>query len=144
MPGTVVAAALAGSLLAGTMLFLRLRYVRVTVLGRSMEPTLTQGDRVLMVRRTVRPGDRGALVLLVAPPDATREPGLGEWRIKRLVALAGDPVPPEVRAARNLPAGATVRPGEVMVIGDNPRSEDSRQWARLPARLVVAVARCSG
>jgi signal peptidase I len=132
-----------GVLLLGVCVFLRLRYVRVTVLGASMAPTLTQGDRVLMVRRAVRPGDRGAVVLLTAPPDATREPGLGEWRIKRLVALAGDPVPDAIRAARDLPADAVVPAGEVMVVGDNHCSEDSRRWARLPARLVVAVARNS-
>ncbi|GII61454.1 hypothetical protein Skr01_15390 [Sphaerisporangium krabiense] len=142
---SAAAVAVAGALPCAALLLCaaRARLVQVRVSGGSMAPTLAPGDRILMVRRAVRPGDRGAVVLLKPPPGATRGPGLGPWRVKRLVALAGDPVPEAVRAAHGLPEGSTVPPGEVVVLGDNPRSEDSRRWRRVPAGLVIAVARNS-
>jgi signal peptidase I len=140
MSAVVAVASLA---LLGALVAVRLRFIQVTVVGGSMEPTLTDGDRLMMVRRPVRPTDLTSIVLLLAPPDASREPGIGEWRIKRIVALPGDAVPEAVRAARGLPVGSRVPSDEVVVIGDNPRSEDSRHWSRVPVGLVVAVARRS-
>ncbi|MFJ6465897.1 S26 family signal peptidase [Streptomyces sp. NPDC091387] len=56
--------------------------------------------------------------------------------VKRVVALAGDPVPPEVREA----AGALVPAGQLVALGNNPAfSTDSRFWGTPPARSVVGV-----
>ncbi|MEV4413117.1 S26 family signal peptidase [Catellatospora sp. NPDC049609] len=145
VPGGLVPVCLvaAGLALVTLVCVARVRLVRVTVSGGSMAPTLAHGDRLLMVRRRVRARDRGAVVLLAAPEDATAQVELGPWRVKRLVALPGDPVPAVVAAARGLPAGGVVPPGEILVLGDNPRSEDSRHWHRVPIALVTAVARRS-
>ena len=108
------------------VLVVRHRYVLVTVAGASVAPTLLPGDRILAVRRRWRPGDGHAVVVLVPPPTATRHPDLARWRVKRVVAGPGDPLPPAVSARLDLPPGSLVPAGHVVVVGDNPRSEDSR------------------
>ncbi|MFD7720695.1 S26 family signal peptidase [Streptomyces sp. NPDC059814] len=60
--------------------------------------------------------------------------------VKRVVALAGDPVPPEVREAAGAAEGALVPAGQLVALGDNPAfSTDSRFRGTLPARSVVGV-----
>jgi signal peptidase I len=131
--------------------------VGVPVSGHSMEPTLADGDRVV-VRGGVAP-ERFDVVVL-------RFDDGGPAVVKRVVALAGDhvriepedPVPGvwvrvggagEWRRVRN-PAWSgrwtgrtslaeTVVPdGAVFVLGDNPDgSEDSRRLGPAPAALVL-------
>ena len=52
--------------LAG-VLWLRRRVLVVAVKGRSMQPALLDGDRVLVWRRPVRRVKRGDMVVLVGP-----------------------------------------------------------------------------
>jgi signal peptidase I len=124
------------------------RLAVVTVAGRSMEPTLSDGDRLLAVR-TPRPLRLGDVVVLEAPYDSDvtvpwhRPPaGPGEtnrrWIVKRVAALPGDAVP--AAAAGQVPEGETVRAGRLLVIGDNPaESYDSRQIGYVPAERIFGL-----
>ena len=86
-----------------------LRPRRVLVAGSSMEPTLSPGDRLLVMHAgRVKPGD---LVALREPNDVSRV------IVKRVAA---------------------VRRGEVVVLGDNPEaSTDSRFFGPVPERAVL-------
>jgi len=124
------------------------RLAVVTVAGRSMEPTLSDGDRLLAVR-TPRPLRLGDMVVLEAPYDSDvavpwhRPPaGPGEtdrrWIVKRVTALAGDAVPAE--AAGQVPEGETVPTGQLLVVGDNlAESYDSRQIGYIPAERIFGL-----
>ena len=92
-----------------------LRPRRVVVSGRSMEPTLAPGDRLLVIRRPrVRPGD---VVAVRDPRDPRRV------LVKRVSAV--------------LDAGVVLR-------GDNPAaSTDSRSFGPVPPTAVLGrVVRC--
>jgi nickel-type superoxide dismutase maturation protease len=82
---------------------------RVVVEGASMEPTLAEGDRLLVVRRRrLSPGD---IVALRDPRDGRR------LLVKRVTSVMG---------------------GDVMVHGDNPTaSTDSRAFGPVSRRAVV-------
>ena|SRR5690349_14071214 len=119
------------------LLWMRRRYLVVHVTGRSMEPTLTDGQRV-MARRTrlgrVRTGD---VVVLEPPPGSPTGDGL---LVKRVFALPGDPLPrarvPKLRAL----ADEHVPPDSLVVLGDNPSwSVDSRQLGLFPADRLLGV-----
>jgi signal peptidase I len=121
--GAGLLAAVAGAVVA------RSRWTSATVVGRSMEPTLHDGQRVLVRRR--KPS-RGDVVVFAMPPPAAAP----AHRVKRVCAVAGDPVPEWLRGAVPydvLPAGT------VAVTGDNPRSEDSRHLGLIPLDRVLGV-----
>jgi nickel-type superoxide dismutase maturation protease len=82
---------------------------RVAVEGRSMEPTLAPGDRLLVVRaRALHPGD---VVALSDPTDPRRV------LVKRVGAVLED---------------------EIVVRGDNPEvSTDSRSFGPVPISAVL-------
>jgi signal peptidase I len=144
--------------LASCLWVLRRKLAVVTVVGDSMWPTYTSGDRVLV--RRVQLGDlRNGLVVVVEKPTAdgrwhTAPPrgpkGPREWIIKRVVALPGD-----LWAAgsvelgqfepfgRAVPADVAVPAGSFVVQGDNPGgSYDSRIFGYCPAdRLLGVVVR---
>jgi len=61
-----------------------------------------------------------------------------DWYIKRVAAVAGDPVPEVVIRSRGLAADAVVAPG-VLVLGDHVRSEDSKHWGCVPVHRVLGV-----
>ncbi|MEU8702131.1 S26 family signal peptidase [Streptomyces sp. NPDC048680] len=130
---------------AATVVLLVLLRLSVSVLlvsGPSMTPALRHGQRVLFVRHgLLRP--RAGRIVVVSPPPAPdrRTPARARpLLVKRVVALAGDPVPPEVREAAGAAEGALVPAGQLVVLGDNPGfSTDSRFWGTLPARSVVGV-----
>lgn len=103
------------------------RLVLITVSGGSMEPTLHDGDRLLVRRATPRSLSTGRLVVLRRPPGMAAE---GPWIVKRVCALPGDRVPD---------TGVVVPPGFVAVVGDNPHSQDSRQLGPLPAASLLGV-----
>ncbi|WP_192810210.1 S26 family signal peptidase [Actinomadura rudentiformis] len=117
------------------LLALARRYLLlVTVRGGSMKPTLVDGERLLMVRvpgRSVRPGD----IVAIRNPDGAGAPY--PLLVKRVAAVADDPVPPHVPTtgeSRFVPAE------HLVVLGDWPHSRDSRAWGCIPNDLVIGVA----
>lgn len=124
--------------------------------GQSMEPTLTDSER-LFVNRAVyllHPPARGDIVILKNPRDY-RE---GKHLVKRVVGIPGDQV--EIRSNRlyvngelyehptawaPVPAGEygplTVPDGHYFVLGDNRgNSLDSRYFGLVPGHLVKGRA----
>ncbi len=134
MTGFAVAASAVAAL--GVCLLLWRKLLVVTVRGGSMTPALAEGDRVVVIRRPGRISATRDLVVIRAPASAyeARERPI---RLKRLVARPGDPVPETIRAAQGLQRDAVVAPGRIAVLGDHPRSEDSKQWGLIPADLIV-------
>jgi signal peptidase I len=123
----VAATAPAACVLA--VLLARHRFLVVTVAGSSMAPTLLPGDRVLVRRYRRTPAGAGD-VLVFHEPD-------GQRAIKRVAAVAGDPVPDPVRPV----TGGTdvVPPGMLVLLGDGTRSGDSRQWGFIPADRALGL-----
>lgn len=128
----------------------RRRWMVVTVEGNSMAPTLHHGQRLLARRlgrgRAGAPGfSRSDIVVFVLPPEQARELMTEDLvhRIKRVAAIAGDPVPEWARPALSADADTRVPPGKVVVSGDNARSQDSRQLGYIDADAIVAVVRRS-
>ncbi|MEU6236134.1 S26 family signal peptidase [Kitasatospora sp. NPDC047058] len=122
----VAAGALAGAV--ATAVVVRRSFELVVVEGGSMEPTLRDGDRVLVRRtRAFRRGD----VVVFPVPGGPRVPQDPSWLVKRVSAVAGDP------AADGCPA---VPSGHLAVLGDNPRSLDSRAFGTVPSRTALGVA----
>jgi signal peptidase I len=117
----------------------------ITVEGPSMEPTLREGDRVVVRRTppfriatgevvvTEQPGRDGAWH---HPPGQLR--GGRQWMIKRVGAVAGEPVPDGIPVP-----DAVVPEGKLVLLGDNPgASYDSRKAGYFPAdRLLGGVLR---
>jgi len=99
------------------LVVLRRRYVVARVWGHSMSPTFHDGERVVATRRRhYRVGD----VIVFRPRAAATDVA---WRIKRIAAVAGDPVPAWLETDHPV-----VPAGRVVVAGDNTgHSEDSRQ-----------------
>lgn len=134
----VAAGALAG---LTWLLWLRGQHLVVVVRGPSMVPTYRHGDRVL-VRRCA--GERlrtGQVVVVDLPPHIrpvpaglSPEQALRQRRvIKRVAAVAGEPVPSAVRSVDR-----TVPPSCLVLLGDNPDgSGDSRQYGYVPTDAVV-------
>lgn len=123
--------------------------LRVTVAGESMAPALRPGQ-VVIARRVAGPGGlrTGDVVVLVKPerPGDWRWPAAGPvsggaWLLKRLAALPGDPVPPQVADA--LGVSGAVPEGVAVVLGDNTAaSVDSRDFGFVPVdRLIAHVPR---
>lgn len=121
------------------MTLLGRRWTRVTVRGNSMAPTLRDGQR-LLARRLRRDPRRGE-VIVFAVPEGMRDPADPPCRIKRIAAVAGDPVPDWLAPA--LPGVPDVPAGHVAVAGDNPRSQDSRQLGLVPCRDIVGTVSAS-
>ncbi|HEU5353245.1 MAG TPA: signal peptidase I [Actinocrinis sp.] len=110
----------------------RRRLTVVAVDGESMSPTLRSGDRVLVARRTagLAVGDV-VLFRYASGPD--------EKLIKRVAAVAGDLVPPDVLRAVGAQPGTRVPDGLLVVIGDGVHSTDSRDFGYLSADKVIGV-----
>jgi signal peptidase I len=132
--------AVAAALVIGAALAARLLLSTVTVRGGSMTPTLHHGDVLLVLchRRRARPG---RLVVVQRPDRHTGwngpvDPtGAAGWYVKRVVAATGDPVPhwmPGDRPGR-------VPPGMLVLRGDHPSSEDSKQWGLCPTDRMYGV-----
>lgn len=128
--GLVAAAAMAAAVMA-----IRAHVVVVMVRGLSMEPTLQHGDR-LIVRRKKQP-TAGAIVVVDEPRPY--RPGLRQspqWVVKRVAAVAGDPVPACVRSQVPI-----VPSGLLVLLGDNPdHSTDSRHFGFASTDRVLGVA----
>jgi signal peptidase I len=93
-------------------------WLRVTVVGQSMSPTLRDGQR-LLARRLRRAPRRGEVIVFRVPDEDL------PCRIKRVAAIAGDPVPEWLTPT--LPGLTRIPADRVAVVGDNPDSQDSRQ-----------------
>jgi signal peptidase I len=118
----LVAAAFVAALARGLL-------VVVTVRGNSMRPTYADGDVLLAARVPLL---RRGRAIVFAPP--VNPPGAPPYRVKRLVALPGDPSPDWVKdRQRFVPAG------HVVVRGDNLRSEDSSTYGYVERAGVFAV-----
>ncbi|MEV4415375.1 S26 family signal peptidase [Catellatospora sp. NPDC049609] len=127
----------------------RRNLVRVTVRGRSMQPTYADGHLLLVRRVPPRRLAAGRVVVLErpdepdglgwsAPPCAGGAVGGRSWLVKRLAAVPGDPVPPGVAGAGDV---GTVPAGRVVVLGDNAAaSMDSREIGLVPVERVLGVA----
>ncbi len=126
----------------------------VRVVSESMEPTLHDGDLVVVDKLTPKftDPDRGAVVVLVEPS--------GERVVKRVVAVAGDEFEIRdgvisidgsvLRERYSDPAGLdtvyfgpiVVPAGHVFVLGDNrARSIDSLDYGPIPTADVIGVVR---
>ena len=136
-----------------SLLLLRLLVYRpVQVVQNSMEPTLQQGDKLLV--NTWRAKDqlppRGAIVVLV-PPGET------DWVVKRVIGVDNDEVligPAGLRLngkpiredyisqqAGDATSGGTVPRDSIYVLGDNrPYSNDSRDFGPVPRENLIGVA----
>jgi len=121
------------------------------VSGHSMEPTLHDGERVVVdkIRPALGELQRGDLVIFVSPEDPSKN------LIKRIIAIAGDEVEligdqvlingvplQEDYIHRTLfpdrPGEVTVvKPGHLFMLGDNrPQSRDSRQFGIIPIESI--------
>ncbi|MET8124887.1 S26 family signal peptidase [Streptomyces sp. NPDC005065] len=149
MPATSTTAITAAAGLVLTALWVSRSAVLVTVRGKSMKPTLHNGDRVL-VRRGRLP-KRGQMVVVEQPAQIEQEwlsepSGLGcrneplsgrRWLIKRVAAVAGDPVLTGQLGERDV-SGLLVPKGHFVLLGDNPRvSLDSRQIGFFPDSRIL-------
>ncbi|WP_220448853.1 S26 family signal peptidase [Nonomuraea mesophila] len=109
-------------------------WFRVVVRGNSMSPTLWDGQR-LLARRIRRDPRRGEVIVFRV---ADEQP---PHRIKRVAAVAGDPLPDWLVPAP--PDVSHVPAGYVAVAGDNARSQDSRHMGLIDCRDILATVRCA-
>ncbi|WP_052423459.1 S26 family signal peptidase [Nonomuraea candida] len=105
-------------------------WIRVTVRGNSMSPTLRDGQRVL-ARRLRRAPRRGEVIVFRVADEELPH------RIKRVAAVAGDLLPDWL--AVTLPNVPRVPAGHVAVVGDNPRSQDSRQLGLIDCHDILGT-----
>ncbi|MEV7233965.1 S26 family signal peptidase [Streptomyces sp. NPDC051020] len=125
--------------LAAALLLARGRLVAVTVRGHSMSPILMPGDRILMLRGRRRVAT-GRVAVVVAPhPEHGWHAPTGttpeSWYVKRIVAVAGEPVP---HWAGRCP-GTHVPPGMLVLLGEKPGSTDSKQWGYCPEDKLIGT-----
>ncbi|MFM8321113.1 MAG: signal peptidase I [Chloroflexota bacterium] len=125
---------------------------RIRVDGYSMEPTLHNGELVIVNRLAYRLGDpqRGDVIVFLYPRDPEQE------YIKRLIGLPGDRVQvkggavfvngqqlaePYIAAAPRYQSEWTVPDDSYFVLGDNRNnSSDSHNWGPVPADYVIGKA----
>jgi signal peptidase I len=143
------------TLLLALLLFLGINTVsaRIRVEGSSMEPTLHNGEFLIVNRLAYRLGSPkiGDVVVFHPPSDLEQE------YIKRVIALPGDRVEisngkvivngqalnePYIAAHPNYNYPLTVvPPGSLFVLGDNRNnSSDSHSWGPAPLNEVVGKA----
>jgi signal peptidase I len=124
----------------------RWRYAVVTVRGPSMEPDLFNGDRLLVRRCRVERLRPGQHVIFREPGLPRRRPvaltGAGQdvWVVKRVAAVSGDQVPASVRAV--VSGVLRVPPRNVVVLGNEVASRDSRYWGFIPSSQIFGLSIC--
>jgi signal peptidase I len=125
---------------------------RVRVDGFSMQPTLNDGEFVLVNRMSYRFGDieRGDIIVFNYPANPSQE------LIKRVIGLPGDQVAinngrvalngyilnePYIAAAPQYNGQWSVPDDYIFVLGDNRNnSSDSHAWGMLPIENIVGKA----
>ena len=142
------------TLLLSALLYLAINgvSVRIRVDGTSMEPTLHNGEFIIVNKLSYRLGEfsRGDVVVFHLPRDPQQE------YIKRVIGLPGDVVEvrngqvhingepidePYIAARPNYPGTWIVPQGNVFVLGDNRNnSSDSHTWGTVPVDYVVGKA----
>lgn len=144
-------------LLAGivlTAILLRLFVLQpYTISSNSMEPTLEQGDHILVNRLSYQFGSptRGDIVVFAYPKDTSRT------FVKRVIAVEGETIElkgnqvfvngtlvqePYLKEGDYPPFEAeTIPANNVFVLGDNRKeSGDSREWGVLPKSYIIGKA----
>ncbi|HEX4063721.1 MAG TPA: signal peptidase I [Streptosporangiaceae bacterium] len=132
---------------AGAVLLLRRRFAVVTVVGPSMRPAFSAGDRVLVHRARLAKLHRGQVVVVEHPglagrrrPRPSRRVGDAGWMIKRVAALPGDPALRDHLPADVVKGSARVPPGKLVVLGDNSAvSHDSRQLGYFASDQILGI-----
>ena len=142
------------TILAAFFLFLAVNLItaRIRVEGSSMEPSLHDGEFVVINRLAYRWGNfqRGDIVVFHYPLDPERR------FIKRIVGLPGDEVrvvdgevfvngdrldEPYLAADPRYEGQWLVETGSVFVLGDNRNnSSDSQNWGNLPETEIIGKA----
>ncbi|MDF3299488.1 S26 family signal peptidase [Streptomyces tropicalis] len=131
------ATALGAGVLCAALGLLRSRLALFRVTGSSMAPAVADGDR-LLVRRTARVRHGDAVVFRDPFPLGDGDEALARL-VKRVSALPGDPVPPEVRGVVGAPVGGRVPPGSLVVRGDAVRTQDSRHFGHVAESALLGV-----
>lgn len=142
------------TLVLAVVLFLGINAIsaRVRVDGFSMQPTLDDGEFVLVNKMSYRFGEvsRGDIIVFHFPLNPEEE------LIKRVIGLPGDRVlvrnnlvyvngqllnEPYIAQPPLYTGEWTVADGQIFVLGDNRNnSNDSKDWGLLPAENVVGKA----
>jgi signal peptidase I len=143
------------TLILSVVLFLIINAIsaRIRIESISMQPTLYEGDFVIVNRLAYKLGEpgRGDVVVFHFPPDPQREP-----YIKRVVGLPGETVrinqghvfvndiairEPYIKASPNYQGEWHVPEGQLFVLGDNRNnSSDSHSWGMVPLENVIGKA----
>ncbi len=139
--------AIAVTIAAAAVWLLRRRFAVVTVVGQSMQPAFTAGDRVLVHRARLAEVRRGQVVVLGHPgragrrrPRASLRVSDAAWMIKRVAALPGDPALSDYLPADVVSTSARVPPGKLVVLGDNTAiSHDSRQLGYFASDQLLGI-----
>lgn len=136
----------------GLFLVVNLVTARIRVEGNSMEPSLHDGELVVVNRMAMlwREPSRGDIVVFNFPLDPDRR------YIKRVIGLPGDLVSihdgevfvnddelyePYLAAPPSYSGEWTIGPGEVFVLGDNRNfSSDSQNWGNLDQEEIIGKA----
>ncbi len=142
------------TILIAALLFVAVNLVtaRIRVEGNSMEPSLHDGEFVVVNRLAyLRHGpERGDIIVFRFPLDPQRR------FIKRVIGLPGDTVQvhngsvyvngivldePYINAPPRYAGEWTIGEGELFVLGDNRNnSSDSQNWGNLPFSAVIGKA----
>jgi len=143
------------TVLLSLLLFLGINAVsaRIRIESVSMQPTLYEGDFVIVNKLAYNLGEpgRGDVIVFRYPPDPEREP-----YIKRVIGLPGDrisvhdkrvfvnnePMLEPYISAPPLYEGTWIVPeGSLFVLGDNRNSSsDSHSWGMVPLENVIGKA----
>jgi signal peptidase I len=126
----------------------RKHWMVVTVEGNSMAPTLRHGQKVLARRVRCIAGDRQPfrrpdIVVFRLSAALIEKFGAQDLplRVKRIAAVSGDPVPEWARLESWTCGSSDVPPNKLIVLGDNPRSQGSRELGFIDIEDIVAVVR---
>ena len=117
----------------------RRRWLVITVTGNSMAPTLRDGQR--LIARAGRSFTRGDVIVFRLSAEQIGlddEEGLA-LRIKRVAAVESDPMPASLRSEPWAQGSAHVPRGKLVVAGDNPHSQGSRELGYIDEADVIAV-----